>query len=251
MSDDVRLSKLMAEKGLCSRREADEFIARGWVRVDGKIISQLGTKVSKDARIELSDKAQLTVARKVTILLNKPVGFVSMLPEKGYRPAIQLITKSNQIAIDLKQFTSSHLRGLAVAGRLDIDSKGLLVFTQDGRVAKALIGASSEIEKEYVVKVTGLVTADKIKTLCYGLSLDGKKLKKAKVELVDSGRGALEGKASTLKFILMEGRKRQIRRMCECVGLKVTSLVRVRIGRVELKGLPVGRWRYLREDEEF
>jgi 23S rRNA pseudouridine2604 synthase len=135
-----------------------------------------------------------------------------------------------------------HLRGLAVAGRLDIDSTGLLVFTQDGRVAKQLIGEDSGMEKEYLVRVEGNLADSSLKLLNFGLSLDGKALKHA--EVVWQNR-------DQLRFVLREGKKRQIRRMCELVGLKVTGLKRVRVGNVRLGELPTGQWRYLRSDERF
>ncbi|MBS4098979.1 MAG: pseudouridine synthase [Sulfuricella sp.] len=134
------------------------------------------------------------------------------------------------------------LRGLAPAGRLDIDSQGLLVFTQDGRIAKHLIGADSEIEKEYLVRVAGSLDERNLARLNHGLTLDGAKLKPAKVSWQNQDQ---------LRFILKEGKKRQIRRMCEMVGLKVLGLKRVRIGKVMLGDLPEGQWRYLREDERF
>jgi 23S rRNA pseudouridine2604 synthase len=134
------------------------------------------------------------------------------------------------------------LRGLAVAGRLDIDSTGLLVLTQDGRVARTLIGEDSEIEKEYLVRVQGKLRPSGLELLNEGLSLDGKRLKRAQVQWQNDDQ---------LRFILREGKKRQIRRMCELVGLTVLGLKRVRIGRVMLADLPVGQWRYLGQHESF
>ena len=242
--EKIRLSKLMAEKGLCSRREADAFIERGWVYVDGEKISTLGTKVSPDQAITLDEKAHLELSHAVTFLLNKPVGYVSGQPEKGYKPAVSLINKDSRFKGDSSpiQFSSAHLRGLAPAGRLDIDSTGLLVLTQDGRIARQLIGENSGIEKEYLVRVEGVLTEDGMKLLNHGLSLDGKLLKPAKVFKQNDDR---------LRFILREGKKRQIRRMCELVGLKVIGLKRIRIGKIKLENLPVGQWRYLGKDERF
>lgn len=243
--EKIRLSKLMAEKGLCSRREADSFIERGWVYVDGEKVSTLGTKVDPDQAITLDEKAHLELSHAATFLLNKPVGYVSGQPEKGYKPAVSLINKDSRFKGDGShiQFSSTHLHGLAPAGRLDIDSHGLLVLTQDGRIAKQLIGEDSDdIEKEYLVRVEGILTEKGIKLLSHGLSLDGKALKPAKVFKQNEGQ---------LRFILKEGKKRQIRRMCELVGLKVIGLKRIRIGKIKLGNLPVGQWRYLREDEKF
>lgn len=231
----------MAERGLCSRREADEYIARGWVSVDGEVVDVLGTRISPDREIRLDPRARAAQTRLATVLLHKPVGFVSGQAEEGYRPAVTLITPENQ-ATDGHRTRAPALKGLAPAGRLDIDSTGLLVLTQDGRIARQLIGEDSDIDKEYLVRVEGHLTPAGLKLLNHGLSLDGRALRPALVEWANRDQ---------LRFVLREGRKRQIRRMCELVGLHATGLKRVRIGRVRLGNLPVGKWRFLREDEKF
>ena len=240
----LRLSKRMAELGLCSRREADEYIEKGWVRVDGRVVSELGARVTPGQAIELDRRGQTAQDRRVTILLNKPVGYVSGQAEDGYEPASVLITAENRWAEDPSEtrFLNTHHRGLAPAGRLDIDSIGLLVFTQDGRIARALIGEDSAIEKEYHVRVEGTLDAEGLALLNHGLSLDGEALRPAKVSWLNEDQ---------LRFVLREGKKRQIRRMCELVGLKVVGLKRVRIGRVMLGNLPPGQWRYLGANELF
>ncbi len=248
MTEPVRLSKRMSELGLCSRREADEWISRGWVRVDGVIVSELGSKVLPHQRISVERQASAEQARRVTILLNKPVGYVSGQAEDGYKPAVTLINAGSRWKEDKAplQFHPSQLRSLVPAGRLDIDSVGLLVLTQDGRIAKQLIGEDTAVEKEYLVRVQytkpGRLPDADLKLLNHGLSLDGKKLLPAKVRWQNEDQ---------LSFILREGKKRQIRRMCEAVGLKVIGLKRVRIGRVRLGNLPPGQWRYLGPDEKF
>ena len=244
MPDPVRLSKLMSERGLCSRREADSFIERGLVFVDGKRVSELGTKVDPDCAIRLDSAASKQQAQRVTILLHKPVGYVSGQPEPGYLPAVSLIRRDTQWQDEQARqtFLPTHLKGLAPAGRLDIDSTGLLVLTQDGRIAKQLIGDESDIEKEYLVRVEGRLDERGLALLHHGLMLDGVRLRPARVSWQN---------ADQLRFVLKEGRKRQIRRMCELVGLKVVGLKRVRIGSVRLGHLPLGQWRYLRPDERF
>lgn len=248
MTEPLRLSKRMSELGLCSRREADEWIARGWVRVDGQVIAELGSKVLPHQKITIEKQAQAQQARRVTILLNKPVGYVSGQAEDGHQPAVTLVRPENRWAEDKTpvQFAREQLKSLVPAGRLDIDSVGLLVLTQDGRIAKQLIGEDTDIEKEYLVRVN-YTRGDRLpdtllKKLNHGLSLDGKALRPARVSWQN---------ADQLCFILREGKKRQIRRMCELVGLNVLGLKRVRIGRVKLGHLPPGQWRYLREDERF
>jgi 23S rRNA pseudouridine2604 synthase len=169
-------------------------------------------------------------------------------PDRPYIPAIRLITPENlwQAASTFKQSPGVQnrtvTRGLAPAGRLDIDSTGLLVLTQDGRIARLLIGETSPIEKEYLVRVEGVLSAQGLKLLNHGLSLDGQVLRPAKVSWQNEHQ---------LRFVLREGKKRQIRRMCELVGLKVTGLKRIRIGRIALGQLPLGQWRPLRPDEQF
>lgn len=246
MSDDtdgVRLSKVMAHRGLCSRREADDLIARGLVKVNGELISQLGTRIDPDADIEIVGRAVKELAEKVTILVNKPIGYVSSQPEDGYKAAVELILTVNKDPMETRALESKHMRGLATAGRLDIDSQGLLVFTQDGVVAKKLIGENSEIEKEYIVRVEGLLSKDNLALLNRGgMVIEGRTLKPAVVEWINEDQ---------LRFILKEGMKRQIRKMCEGCGLRVTGLKRVRIGSVVLGKLPEGNWRFLREDESF
>ena len=234
----------MGELGLCSRREADEWIARGWVKVDGKVVDTLGVRVPPTARIEVDRAAREQQNELVTILLHKPIGYVSGQAEDGYEPAVVLIQPSNRWANDPspRQFQRNHLRGLAAAGRLDIDSTGLLVFTQDGRIAKQLIGENSSVEKEYLVRVEGTLSDSGLQRLRHGLTLDGVKLRPAQVSWQN---------ADQLRFVLRQGRKRQVRRMCEMVGLFVTGLKRVRSGDIPLGGLPVGQWRYLGADEHF
>ncbi|HET9651691.1 MAG TPA: pseudouridine synthase [Usitatibacter sp.] len=242
--DDPRLSKVMSERGLCSRREADEWIENGWVKVDGKVVTTLGVRVPQDARIDIDPAAVRQQRELVTIILNKPMGYVSGQPEDEHQPAMVLLKPENRWAEDPSpiKFRATHLRGLAPAGRLDIDSTGLLVFTQDGRVARRLIGHDSEVEKEYLVRVEGTLDEEGMQRLRHGLELDGVKLKPAKVSWANENQ---------LRFVLREGRKRQIRRMCEMVGLTVTALKRVRTGGVPLGALPVGQWRYLRREEKF
>ncbi len=242
--EKIRLSKLMSEQGLCSRREADSYIERGWVLVDGQPVTELGTKILPTQRITLKRAAQNQQQARVTFLLNKPVGLVSGQAEDNHRPAVTLLTAASRWSVDRspQQFNPVQLKGLAPAGRLDIDSQGLLVLTQDGRIAKQLIGEDSPIEKEYMVRVQGKIVGNGLHMLNHGLKLDGVALKPAKVSWLNDDQ---------LRFILQEGKKRQIRRMCELVGLKVTGLKRVRIGKIKLGDLPTGQWRYLREDETF
>lgn len=238
----IRLSKLMSDRGLCSRREADAYIAAGEVLVDGEVISVLGTKVSPEATVTFKIKALEKQSHKVTILLNKPLGYVSTQPEKDYIAAIELIRPENQYINNERRLQPDHRKNLNVAGRLDIDSKGLLILSQDGVIIRQIIGPDADIEKEYLVGVEGEITRETLKKLSFGLSLDGKALKRAVVQLLEP---------QLLRFILKEGKKRQIRRMCELVQLKVVKLKRVRIGKIMLGKLPEGKWRFLEPHERF
>lgn len=236
----IRLSKLMAQKGICSRREADVYIAKGLVLVNGIRVDQLGTKVDPDSSVTLESDALKQQKKLITIMLNKPIGFVSSQPEPEYIPAVRLITSDNQWGDIKRKLVPENFQGLAVTGRLDIDSQGLLIFTQDGRIAKKIIGEATEIEKEYIVRVEGLLSEENLALLNYGLELDGVKLKPALVEWLNEDQ---------LRFVLKQGKKRQIRRMCELVGLTITGLKRVRVGKLALGKLPEGKWRFLEDDE--
>jgi len=251
-----RLNKRMAELGLCSRREADAWIEQGWVRVNGQVAS-MGMQVTPADRITVERAAEQQQAQQVTILLHKPMGYVSGQAEDGHAPAVTLVQARNHWKGDASRtrFSPAQLRGLAPAGRLDIDSVGLLVLTQDGRVARQLIGEDSDIEKEYLVRVLwqgpqgevaqnvqAVFPREQLARLRHGLSLDGQPLKPAQVEWQNPEQ---------LRFVLKEGKKRQIRRMCEQVGLKVVGLKRIRMGRVTLGQLPAGQWRYLAPHERF
>ncbi|HEY6134244.1 MAG TPA: pseudouridine synthase [Rubrivivax sp.] len=245
-AEGTRLSKVLADRRIASRREADAWIEAGWVRVNGRM-AVLGQRIDGQERIDIDPAARQQQLRRVTILLNKPVGYVSAQPEDGHEAAVVLVTPANRWADDRGiAWHPGHDRGLAPAGRLDIDSTGLLVLTQDGRVARHLIGEDSDVEKEYLVRVQplgGIPFAEAgLERLRHGLELDGQRLKPAKVSWANEDQ---------LRFVLREGRKRQIRRMCELVGLDVLGLKRVRIGSVVLGKLPLGQWRYLRDDERF
>lgn len=276
MPGAVRLNKRLAELGLCSRREADEWIAHGWVYVNGAV-AEMGVKVTPQDNVTVERAAQRQQEGRVTILLNKPMGYVSAQAEDGHTPAVSLINPRTHWRDDPSglRFSPPHLRGLAPAGRLDIDSVGLLVLTQDGRVARQLIGEDSALDKEYLVRVVyegpgqaqahhpderraplqeiderdpvstnvqAVFPREGLERLRHGLSLDGQPLKPARVEWQNPEQ---------LRFVLVEGKKRQIRRMCEQVGLKVVGLKRIRMGRVLLGNLPVGQWRFLAPGEQF
>jgi 23S rRNA pseudouridine2604 synthase len=255
MSDEkVRLSKLMSEKGLSSRREADALISRGLVYVNGVQVTELGTKVDRSDTVTLGAQAMQEQKHLVTIIVNKPIGYVSGQPEPGYEPAIRLVTDTNQFFDEInrsrRKLMMGDLKNIAVTGRLDIDSQGLLIFTQDGRIAKKIIGENSEVEKEYIVRVqynhqssaAKNFPKESLQLLNHGLEIDGEKLKPAQVDWINDDQ---------LRFILREGKKRQIRKMCEQVGLSIHGLKRVRVGQLKLGKLPEGQWRFLEPEEKI
>lgn len=231
-----RLNKFLAQSGVCSRREADGLIAEGLVSIDGVRVEDAGRKVMPGETVTLSDAASV-VLDGVTILLNKPTGYVSGQPEPGKIPAVRLLTEENRIGPGAAPDAGASLPPI---GRLDEYSRGLLLLSSDGVVAKAVIGPQSELTKEYRVKVRGEVTAQVVALLRHGLELDGRQLKPAGV--FDRGKGRL-------KFVLSEGRNRQIRRMCELVGLRVVDLERTRIGPISLGDLAEGHWRHITPEE--
>ena len=232
-----RINKWLGQSGVCSRREAEGLIADGFVSIDGEVVTDAGRKILPGQTLTLSDDATGALDAAVTLMLHKPIGYVSGQPEPDKIPAVRLLTAANADdgSPDIPADAS-----LPPIGRLDEDSRGLLLFSSDGVVAKAVIGPESDLPKEYMVRVAGEVTERKLALLRHGLSLDGRTLKPAEVTQLKPRR---------LRFILREGRNRQIRRMCELVGLEVTDLKRIRIGPLALGDLAEGRWRMLTAEE--
>ena len=235
--EPVRVNKWLGQTGVCSRREADTLIANGLVSIDGETISDAGRKIQPGETLTLNDTAQAALATGVTLVLHKPVGYVSGQPDPGKIPAVRLLTKPNRIG---EGEIPARDASLPPIGRLDEDSRGLLLLSSDGVVAKAVIGPASELDKEYLVVVEGQITEGKLSKLRHGLSLNDKPLKPARVTQIEPQR---------LRFVLTEGKYRQIRRMCELVGLEVVDLYRTRIGPLVLGDLPEGRWRHLTDQE--
>lgn len=235
--EPVRVNKWLAQSGVCSRREAEELIAAGAVMVDGERVTDAGRKIAPGQTLVLNDRAELGLGAQISVIINKPPGIVSAQPEHGQTPAARLLTADNIVGGGIVPSSRASLPPL---GRLDQESRGLLLLSEDGVLAKAIIGPDSEIDKEYVVTVRGRIDRAKVQKLRHGLELDGRQLKPAKVQLDDT---------QVLRFVLTEGRNRQIRRMCELVELEVTDLVRVRIGPLKLGDLAEGKWRHLTGEE--
>ena len=220
----MRLNKYIAYLNIASRREADKLIKDGKVKVNGEIIINPAIQVGENDKIicDIEDYKN----EKIYIKLNKPVGYVVSNNKKEGKPIYKLLDEK--------------LKKLYPVGRLDKDSKGLILFTNDGIFSKKIIGEESECEKEYYVKLEGNISDDTLKKLEFGISLDGKKLKPAIVKRVSK---------NSFNIILKEGRNRQIRRMCEKVGFEVILLKRLRISNIYLNDLQEGKFEYLTKDE--
>lgn len=225
-----RLQKILSSRGVCSRRKAEELIAAGRVSING-ITARVGDTADPEAdEILLDGKALPSGERPVYIMLHKPRGFVTTLSdEKGRPTAAQLVADC----------------GVRVypVGRLDMDSEGLLLFTNDGEFANTLMHPKHEVEKTYDTWVTGY-HPEGFKRLGESMELDGYRLRIPKLKLLKT-----EGSLARFQITIHEGRNRQVRRMCEIAGMKVTRLRRIREGSLSLGDLPKGKWRYLTEDE--
>jgi 23S rRNA pseudouridine2604 synthase len=233
-----RVNKWLAQSGVCSRREAEALIADGLVSIDGEVVEDVGRKILTGQTLVLADRATNKLDSSLTVMIHKPVGIVSSQPDPGQIPAVRLLKRETLWAHEavIPNFSNR----LAPVGRLDMDSRGLLLMSEDGVVAKAVIGPQSELEKEYRVAIMGEITEEKLELMRFGLELDGRELRPAHVEVISDQR---------IQVILQEGRNRQIRRMCELLEWKVVDLFRVRVGPITLGDMPEGCWRPLTSDE--
>jgi len=238
-AEPQRVNRWLAQSGVCSRREAEALITRGLVSIDGKRVDDPGRKIAAGQTLTLNDDAEAALQTSFTAVIHKPVGIVSAQPEAGQVPAARLLTRDRLVG--KSDTIPGSQDSLPALGRLDMDSRGLLILSDDGVLAKAIIGPASDLEKEYLVRVNGEITEEKLALLRHGLELDGRQLRPAQVTLLEDGR--------RLRIILREGRNRQIRRMCSLVRLAVTDLLRVRIGWLELGDLPEGKWRPMTANE--
>ena len=220
----MRLNKYIAYLNIASRREADKLIKDGKVKVNGEIIINPAIQVAENDKIICDIENYKN--EKIYIKLNKPVGYVVSNNKKEGKPIYKLLDEK--------------LKKLYPVGRLDKDSKGLILFTNDGIFSRKIIGEESECEKEYYVKLEGNISDGALKKLEFGISLDGKKLKPAIVKRISK---------NSFNIILKEGRNRQIRRMCEKVGFEVILLKRLRISNIYLNDLQEGKFEYLTKDE--
>lgn len=229
-----RLQKVMASCGVASRRKCEEYIAAGRVRVNGSVVTELGTKVSKRDRIEFDGK-ELMKQQLVYYVLYKPTGYLTAVTDKLGR----------RVVMDLIDSETKKTRIFPI-GRLDYDTSGVLLLTNDGDLSYRLTRSAKEIEKVYQVRVNGIIDQPAVTKLIKGVMIDGKMTKRAKVEVLDIDK---ENSSTLLKLTITEGRNRQVRKMCEAVGYEVKKLKRVSFGGVTLDGLGVGEYRELKPHE--
>ncbi len=238
-----RVNRWLAHNGVCSRREAETLIAKGLISIDGEAVSDPGRKIAQGQTLVLAETGQALLDATLSVMVHKPVGVVSSQPEAGQVPAVRLLTRAalwDGGAIAASAMVPVPDSRLAPVGRLDMDSRGLLILSEDGVLAKAVIGPQAGMEKEYQVGFAGALSDRKLDLLRHGLWLDGRALRPADVHRIGDQQ---------LRFVLKEGRNRQIRRMCDLVELKVVDLFRTRIGPLELGELAPGRWRPLSVEE--
>lgn len=237
MPVSIRLAKHIAELVPCSRREADQYIEGGWVKVDGQIVEEPGFRIMPQQQIEVAPQASLAAIAPVTIVLHKPSGIDD-------EDAIQLVLPDAQTAVDRSglRFLKKHTTGLTLTDPLGKAASGLLVYTQDWRIVRKLVADAARIEQEYIVEVAGGLVADGLQLLNHGLSFNGKALPPIKVSWQNETR---------LRFALKAPQRGLIAHMCEKVGLQAIAIKRIRIGRLSMAGLPSGQWRYLAGYERF
>lgn len=244
MSDTaIRLAKRVAEMAPCSRADAERYIAGGWITVDGQLAEDPAMRVEDTQDVVIDPKAKTDEPLPVTILLHKPAGVNSGVGSAG-EAALSLLTEANlQVADHGRQrFLKRHLSKLTLTSPLETMASGLVIYTQDFRVARKLVDDAERVEQEYVVEVAGTIAEGGLALLNFGLKFSGKPIPQMKVSWQNETR---------LRFALKGVRPGQLAHMCEAVGLTVVSIKRLRIGRISMAGVPVGMWRYLHEYERF
>jgi len=227
----MRLQKYMAECGVASRRRAEEMIMAGQVKVNGQVITQMGVQVEEGDRVEVDGKPIRPETRKHYVIYHKPAGEVTTVSDPEGRACV------------LDHFRDFPVR-LYPVGRLDYDSEGLLLLTNDGALTERMLHPSHQVDKTYLARVTGAVSRDTVRNLCMGVMLDDHKTAPAKARIVKE-----ETFATVVLVTIHEGRNRQVRRMFETQGHQVLQLRRVRFGPLELGDLPRGQWRELSSEE--
>ena len=233
--EEIRLQKYLAECGIASRRKCEEYISNGNVKVNGKVVTELGTKVIPEKDVVLFNNIPVKLRNKkyTYVLLNKPIGYVSTVKDQFDRPTV----------LDLVKIPNTRL---VPVGRLDMYTSGALILTDDGDFVYKVTHPKFEIEKTYTVTVIGKVSDEEVEKLKNGVRIDDYITKKAKVRILKYDEIK---NATRLEITIHEGKNREVRKMCEAVGKRVLALHRTKIGNLDVKTLEIGKWRYLRLDE--
>lgn len=235
---EERLQKFLANQGICSRRKAEQYILEGKVKVNGKVVTELGTKINTEIdKIEFNEKLISGSVEKVYILLNKPIGYVTTVKDQFNRPTVMELLKErgNQIKTSV-----------VPVGRLDMYTSGALILSNDGDFIYQVTHPKHEINKTYQVTVKGKITDDNVKKLQNGVDIGGYITKTAQVKIMKIDE---EKNISKIEITIHEGKNRQVRRMCESIERKVLALHRSKIGNINVKDLKLGNFRYLTDNE--
>ena len=235
---EERLQKYLANNGIASRRKCEEYIQEGRVRVNGKVVKELGIKIDSDSDvIEFDEKVVDKVVKKVYVLLNKPIGYVTTVKDQFDRPTVMDLVKINEKVLPV--------------GRLDMYTSGALILSNDGDFINKVTHPKNEVEKTYTVTVKGIVTDEDVERLKNGVEIqidssDTFKTGKAKVKILKTDQ---EKQISRIQITIHEGKNREVRKMCEAIGKKVLALHRRKIGNLDVKNIEIGKWRYLNSKE--
>lgn len=231
--EEIRLQKFLAEAGITSRRKAEELIKQGKIKVNGELITELGVKVNPNKdKIEYKGKTINIVEEKIYILLNKPIDYVTTAKDQFQRETVLDLVKVKQRIVPV--------------GRLDMYTSGALILTNDGDFVYQVTHPKHEIEKTYTVTIKGIIKNEEIEILRKGVIIENYTTRPAKVKILKTDE---EKNISRLEITIHEGKNRQVRKMCEAVGHKVLALHRSKIAGIGVKDLPLGKWRYLKDNE--
>lgn len=234
MEDEIRLQKYLANNGILSRRKAEEAILEGKVKVDGQVITELGTKINPAInKVEYEGKPVKNEEEKVYVLLNKPIGYVTTVKDQFNRDIVTDLIKEVKVK-------------LLPVGRLDMYTSGALILTNDGDFIYRVTHPKHEIEKTYNVTLRGIIKNAQVEELEKGVKIEDYITKRAKVKILKIDN---EKNISRIQITIHEGKNRQVRKMCEAVGKKVLALHRAKIGSIDVKDLKIGEWRYLSKKE--
>ena len=230
---EERLQKYLANNGIAARRKCEEYIVQGRVKVNGKIVTELGTKINPEQDIiEFDGKKIEKVEHHVYILLNKPIGYVTTVKDQFDRPTVLDLVKVKEKVLPV--------------GRLDMYTSGALILTNDGEFINKVTHPKNEVEKTYTVTVKGIISEEEVEQLKNGVKIDDYVSGKAKVKILKINE---EKQISRVQITIHEGKNREVRKMCEAIGKKVLALHRRRIGNLDVKNMKIGTWRYLTNQE--